>query len=144
MTVTAESFWDLVKERAGLFPPQAFVFVQEGLRHTVEQLQDTGQFEPVDGERHVTGAELSMGLRDHAIEQYGLLARSVLQSWNINRTEDFGRIVFAMVESGLMRKSDDDHLEDFVGVFEFDEAFGAELERIQPRSRSTKSPNLQS
>lgn len=130
MSVTAETFWDLVKERAGFFPPQAFVFVQEGLRHTVEQLHDSTQLEPVDGERHVTGAELSMGLRDYAIGQYGLLARSVFSSWNIHHTEDFGKIVFAMVESGLMRKSDDDNLEDFVGVFEFDEAFGVELERI--------------
>lgn len=129
MSSPVETFWDLVKVHAGPFPPQAFVFVQDGLRHTVESLQGLGQLEPVEGERHVSGAELSLGLRDYAIREYGLLARLVLESWGIRRTEDFGAIVFAMVEAGLMRKSPDDRREDFEGVFDFDEAFGAALER---------------
>jgi uncharacterized repeat protein (TIGR04138 family) len=74
--------------------------------------------------RHISGQQLCLGLRDYAILQYGRLARTVLSSWGVRRTEDFGRIVFAMVEAGWMRKQDDDTIEDFENVFDFDEAFG--------------------
>lgn len=126
-TVSTEvsMFWDKLRGSAGPFPPAAFAFVQAGLRHTVEMLADErdrdGQL--AGDARHVTGQELCLGLRDYAIAQYGLLARTVLSRWNIRRTEDFGRMVFALVEAGLMRKSDEDSLDDFQGVFEFDEAF---------------------
>lgn len=120
--------WELVKQHAGGYPREAFLFVQEGLRRTVERLAEARN-EPEAAERHVSGQELCIGLRDHAIDQYGLLARAVLDHWCIRRTEDFGRIVFILVESGLMRKTDEDSIDDFAGVFDFDEAFGRELER---------------
>ena len=128
MGVTSESMWEMVRERAGGYPPEAFLFVQEGLRRTVERLAEA-KGEPEGAERHVSGQELCIGLRSHAIDQYGLLARAVLEHWRIRRTEDFGRIVFILIESGLMRKTEEDSIEDFSGVFDFDEAFGRELER---------------
>jgi len=125
MSAESEYIWQTVKPFAGPYPPQAFQFVQEGLRHTVETLFDEPEIDPDDEEfsRHVSGQQLCMGLRDHAIRQFGLLASHVLASWNITRTEDFGNIVFALVDAGLMRKTEDDHLSDFVNVYDFDEAF---------------------
>lgn len=105
------------------------MFVQEGLRHTVEQLHG-GDAADDDSSRHVSGQQLCMGLRDYAIKQFGLLARTVLNSWNIRRTEDFGRLVFILVESGIMRKSEEDSLDDFSGVYDFDETFGPELQPL--------------
>ncbi len=119
--------WKSLRERAGPFPPQAYQFVREGLAHTVKMFHGDGQVPPdmrEDDSRHVTGQQLCMGLRDYALRQYGRLAKMVLHSWSVNGTGDFGRIVFAMIEAGLMRKTDDDTMEDFVGVFDFDEAFG--------------------
>ncbi|MBL0926032.1 MAG: hypothetical protein IBJ11_00055 [Phycisphaerales bacterium] len=122
-----------MKPHAGRFPPAAFAFVQGGLRHTVERIvekreqNDTAELEETDGGRHVSGQELCIGLREYALSQFGRLARTVLASWGIRRTEDFGRIVFILVEAGLMRKTDSDSIEDFEAVYEFDEAFGAEL-----------------
>jgi len=104
------------------YPPAAFVFVQEGLRHTVDTLREAESGMPESG-RHVSGRELCMGLRDYAIKQYGPLARSVLRTWRVHRTEDFGRIVFALVEAGRLRKTEEDSAEDFQGVYDFDEAF---------------------
>jgi len=69
----------------------------------------------------VSGQQLCLGLRDFAIKQYGLLAKTLLSRWNIKSTEDFGHIVYAMVDAGLMRKNDDDSLDDFRGVFDFDD-----------------------
>lgn len=129
MSTCGDLVWDRVRSRASGFPPEAFVFVQEGLRHTVEQLHG-GDAADDDSSRHVSGQQLCMGLRDYAIKQFGLLARTVLNSWNIRRTEDFGRLVFILVESGIMRKSEEDSLDDFSGVYDFDETFGPELQPL--------------
>jgi len=134
MTTSAETFWDLLRDHAGPYPPQAFVFVQEGLRHTVSTIfGDDGESDDeglgsLEGERHVSGQQLCLGLRDFAQREFGLLARTVLESWGVRRTEDFGNIVFAMVNAGLMRKTDEDQLIDFEDVFDFEEVFGRELE----------------
>jgi len=114
--------WGNIQRKAGPYPLQAFAFVQEGLRYTVESIRANEPDLPEHG-RHVSGQELCIGLRDYAIKQYGLLARTVLERWHVRRTEDFGRLVFALVDAGLMSKTDEDSLDDFKGVFEFDEAF---------------------
>jgi len=112
---------DVVRE-VGLYPLEAYRFVQEGLAHTVDKLHGE---ESEHESRHISGAELCEGLREFALQQYGLLASVVLRRWNITGTLDFGRIVFAMIESKMMSKTDGDKLEDFRGVYEFKKAFGA-------------------
>lgn len=114
--------WTAIRTSAGPYPPEAFVFLQQGLRYTIDEIRRHDPSVPEEG-RHVTGQELCLGLRDYAIKQYGMLARTVFSRWNVERTEDFGRIVFAMVSAGLMRKTDEDTIEDFKGVYDFEEAF---------------------
>lgn len=109
-----------VVEEVGLYPIEAYDFVQRGLQHTVEKLR-ADVTEP--GARHISGQELSEGLREFALEQWGLLARTVLERWGITRTDDFGRIVFALVENGFMSKTEEDDIEDFKNVFDFRTAF---------------------
>jgi len=115
----------------------AFLFVQRGLDYTVRQLHEkpkpTGDDPPL---RHVTGRQLCHGLRKYAIQQYGLLARSVLGRWRINRCQDFGEIVFALVDAGLMHKTDDDTIQDFVNVFDFEEAFSPLLQLKENTSQA--------
>jgi uncharacterized repeat protein (TIGR04138 family) len=105
------------------YPPQACQFIREGLAHTVKMVHGEGG-DAEDESRHVTGQQLCLGLRDFAVRRYGLLARTVLRTWNIHTTEDLGKLVFSMIEAQLMRKTDDDRLEHFQGVFDFEEAFG--------------------
>ncbi len=114
--------WRALCAKAGAYPLDAFAFVQEGLRHTVEQLERNDP-QMSEAQRHVTGRELCLGLRDFAVHQYGMLARTVLERWGVRKTDDFGKIVFAMVEAGLMRARETDSAEDFRGVFDFAEAF---------------------
>ncbi len=118
--------WNLLSSLAP-YPAEAFQFVSEGLSHTVHKIHghrdESGDLAPIDESRHISGRQLCMGLRNYAIERYGLLARTVLRRWNIQGTEDFGKIVFAMVDAGLMRKTEEDTMEDFQGVFDFHEAF---------------------
>jgi uncharacterized repeat protein (TIGR04138 family) len=73
--------------------------------------------------RHVTGRELLFGIRDLALEQFGGLATMVFEVWGVRATADFGAIVWSLVESGLMSRSDTDALSDFEDVYDFREAF---------------------
>ncbi len=118
---------------AGPYPIEAFQFVQEGLSHTVDRMLGharaaAGQrslspdFDDADS-RHITGQQLCLGLRDFAIERYGMLAPTVLRHWNVLRTEDFGRIVYRLIELGMMSKTPADSIRDFASVFEFEDAF---------------------
>ncbi len=113
-----------VQRRA--YPAEALEFVREGLAHTVRMVHGS---EPVDldaGEsHHVSGRQLCLGLRSLAVEKWGRLAGLVLRRWGVAGTIDFGRIVFDMVQAGVLRTSPEDTLEDFRDVFAFDEAFGA-------------------
>jgi uncharacterized repeat protein (TIGR04138 family) len=110
----------------GLFPPQAFDFIEEGLRHTVLQIHGREKSEKPDSEtvcRHVSGPQLCDGLRELALAKWGRLARTVLRRWNITSTLDFGRIVFALIAAGQMQKTDEDTLEDFRNVYDFKNTF---------------------
>ena len=123
-SATAEVDWRRLAARTGLYPAEAFQFVRDGLNRTSELVHGPGG--PGDADRHVSGQQLCLGLRDHAIEQFGLLAPAVLAHWHIHRTEDFGRMVFGLIDAGLMSKTPQDSLEDFRSVYDFAEAFGRE------------------
>lgn len=95
---------------------RAYLFVLA----TIEFLQSR-----LEVRRHVTAAELAWACRDFALERFGRLAQPVLEHWGVRRTEDIGRIVFALVSAGLLAALPTDTEEDFAAVYEFDEAFGA-------------------
>ncbi len=111
------------------YPPDAFAFVREGL-HLAAKRAHGPEPEMVNpalaGKRHVSGPQLCEALRDLAIQRWGLMARTVLDSWHIHGTLDFGKIVYAMIDNHLMQKTDRDSLEDFRDVFDFDQAFSPE------------------
>ena len=110
---------------AGPFPIEAFHFVREGLSFTAEKVHNDMEVLE-ENERHITGQQLCLGLREFAIDRYGLLAPTVFAHWHVTRTVDFGRIVFAMIDQGLMSSTDTDTLEDFRAVYDFEEAFSRE------------------
>ena len=123
---------------------EAYIFVFEGLRFAQEQLglvKTQTQDELDDDEeedRHVTGQQLCESIRRYAVEQYGLLAQCVLNTWGVRDTGDFGEIVFNLIEIGQMRKTDSDRREDFEDVFNFDEAFRQGFKIA--KSRPSKEP----
>lgn len=112
---------DEIVEDVGLYPREAYLFVQQGLSHTVQRIH--GEEEDPEASRHVSGQQLCEGLRDYSLMIWGMLARTVLKRWNITTTYDFGRIVFALVDYGHMAKTDEDTIEDFRNVFDFETAF---------------------
>lgn len=96
------------------YDDRAYLF----LLASIEYLQSTFEVR-----RHVTGAELAWACRDHALERFGLLSRTVLECWGITTTADLGRIVFTLVEVGLLSTQPGDDEADFHEVYDFREAF---------------------
>lgn len=110
---------------------EAYAFVFEALNYAQEELgfgreipgEPTAEGEPPQVEKHITGAELCEAVRQLAIKQFGLMAKTVLNSWGIRSTSDLGEIVFNLIRIEQMRKTPEDRREDFDEVFDFDEAF---------------------
>src|SRR5271168_2530082 len=100
--VTLES----VLDDLGLYPIEAYQFVQQGLAYTVSRVY--GAASKPGTCRHVTGQQLCHGLRELASKQWGFLAQTVLHRWNITRTLDFGRIVFSLARHHVMATTPED------------------------------------
>lgn len=109
-----EQVMDRLRERHPRFHETAYLFILSALHFVLEQLTQP---------RHISGRELAKGVRDLALERYGPMARTVLEHWGIQSTRDLGEIVFALVDCGILIKQEDDALEEFDGVFDFEEAF---------------------
>ena len=105
----------------------AYHFVQEGLNHTLKSLKRGGQH----AHRHVSGQELLAGLREFALKEYGPMSKAVLNEWGIKATDDFGQVVFNLVNSSVLGKNETDSPNDFKNVFTFDDAF---VKPFVPRS----------
>ncbi len=96
------------------FRPEAYFFVLEALESAMND-QDVSQ--------HISGQELLGWIRDLGNDRYGVMAGDVFNVWGVQSTLDFGRIVFHLVEDGLLRKRSQDSLSDFIDQFDFHDAF---------------------
>lgn len=105
------------------YHPYAYEFLFAALRHTQERQARRSRPALDDDDAHITGRELLEGIRAFALNQFGLLTIPVFRQWGIRATDDFGRIVFELVERGEMRKTDRDHISDFSDVYDFQEVF---------------------
>jgi len=143
MTSPQKAFFDLLKQDRR-YPAEAYQFVWEALNFAQEELkmgalqvsEATAAAEEPAGsekaERHVSGQQLCEGIRHYALRQYGLMAKTVLNSWGIFSTSDFGELVFNLIRIGHMRKTKDDRREDFDNVYDFDTAFEQEFRITLP------------
>ena len=113
----------------------AYHFVREGLDYTQQSIskQEKGAV------RHISGQELLGGMRAHALEQYGPMTLLVLDEWGVKRCEDFGEIVFNMVEHNLLAKTAEDSREDFKGAYDFKDAFRKPFQPVQAPQQSSDS-----
>lgn len=121
--------WNKIKEiikKDPRYPIQAYQFVFEALDFTTNMLGKNQQ-KTTDADRHVTGKQLMEGIRKFALKQFGFMALTVFEQWGIHQDEDFGNIVFNLVESGLMGKTETDSRDDFKNTYDlkkvFDEGF---------------------
>ena len=112
------------------YPVEAYLFIREALAFAADTLElgacDTISVENIERnrrERHLSGQELCEAIRCYAVNQYGFMAKLVLNRWGIETTADFGEIVYNMIDVGIMKKSSRDQKSHFNDVYCFDEAF---------------------
>ena len=119
----AASFEEAIEQIAAQdrrYHREAYFFLREALDHTHKI---TGKPPKKNAVRHVSGQELLNGLREYALQQFGPMTLTVLEEWGIKRCEDFGEIVFNMVENKLLAKTEQDSREDFRNGYDFHDAF---------------------
>lgn len=99
------------------------------------EAREQGEEEADEDERHLTGQELCEAIRRYALEQYGFMAKCVLNDWGVHKTGDFGEIVFNLIEIEQMRKTKDDRREDFDDVFDFETGLTQSFKIEPPESK---------
>jgi len=115
----------------------AYQFVRDALSYAHDDLgwgdQDPPEeSDPEQAPRHLTGQQLCEAIRRYAIAQFGYMAKVVLNSWGVKKTDDFGEIVYNLIRIELMKKSDNDLREDFNDLYDFEEAFEQKFEMDLP------------
>lgn len=110
----------------------AYEFIMESLSFTQKKFRRP---------KHVTGVELLKGIKELLLERFGPMALSVLQYWGVKTTEDFGNIVFNLVDNKVLSKTEEDTIVSFKDAFDFNEVFSKEyrkrLHRKISRMRSS-------
>jgi uncharacterized repeat protein (TIGR04138 family) len=112
----------LICKEDNRFNRQAYTFVRQALDQTVKDLKKKVP-ERTGKAQHVSGAELLQGIRVYALDQFGPLTKTVLNSWGVQRCQDFGDIVFNLIEYNVFSKTEKDQREDFADIYDFEEAF---------------------
>jgi len=97
----------------------AYAFLRDSLEFTQKVISKANKNQV----RHISGQELLNGIREYALLTYGPMTATVLEEWGIKSCEDFGNMVFLMVENNLLRKQEQDSPADFKNGYSFDEAF---------------------
>ncbi|HEX7861672.1 MAG TPA: Minf_1886 family protein [Verrucomicrobiae bacterium] len=100
----------------------AYLFLREALDFTQKAITKSNKKRTREG-MHITAQELLKGIREYALAVFGPMTTTVFEEWGIKSCEDFGNMVFLMVENNLLRKTEQDRPEDFKNGFSFDEAF---------------------
>jgi uncharacterized repeat protein (TIGR04138 family) len=110
---------DLIVARDPRYQRDAYVFLRDALDFTTKQQKK------IKGAtvRHVAGPELLEGVRAYALKEFGPMVITVFSSWGINRCEDIGHMVFNLIGAGIFGKTEEDSIEDFKNVYDFQEVF---------------------
>ncbi len=117
--VTFEEALEQLQAKDHRYHRDAYLFVRDALDHTQKSIvrENRGKM------RHISGQELLSGIREFALQQFGPMAMMVFGEWGVRSCQDFGEIVFNMVEAGLLAKTDKDTRDDFKDGYGFEEAF---------------------
>ena len=113
-----------------------YIFLRDALDFTTKQQKKIKGVSV----RHVTGPELLDGVRQYALKEFGPMVMTVFDSWGIHSCEDIGHMVFNLIGAGVFGKTEEDSIEDFKNVYDFQEAFvqpfaPPKQERVKPSSR---------
>jgi len=101
------------------YQPEAYAFLNEALAVTLKRRKKSKK----DLAVHVSAAEFLDGFRLHGLQECGPMAVTVFAYWGVRSCEDVGNMVFNLVRIGVFGKTDEDTLESFRAVYDFQDAF---------------------
>jgi uncharacterized repeat protein (TIGR04138 family) len=110
---------DSIVGRDPRYPREGYVFLRDALDFTTKQQKKLKGVSV----RHVTGPELLDGVRRYALKEFGPMVMTVFDNWGIRSCEDIGHMVFNLIGAGVFGKTEEDSIEDFKNVYDFDDAF---------------------
>jgi uncharacterized repeat protein (TIGR04138 family) len=113
------------------FQRDGYIFLRDALDFTTKQQKKIKGVSV----RHVTGPELLDGVRQYALKEFGPMVMTVFDSWGIHSCEDIGHMVFNLIGAGVFGKTDEDSIEDFKNVYDFQDAF------VQPFAPAKQEPD---
>jgi uncharacterized repeat protein (TIGR04138 family) len=135
--VSFEEVVERIVQKDPRYHPDAYDFLRQALDYTQQHLPGGVG---ASGERsHVTGQQLLDGIRKFGLREFGPMALTVFNAWGITRCEDFGEIVFNLIDARFLRKRESDTRDDFKGGYDFEEAF---VQPFLPASKRTKAAAL--
>jgi uncharacterized repeat protein (TIGR04138 family) len=117
--VSFDEGFEKIRAKDPRYQRDAYLFVKDALDHTQKMLCKETKGKP----SHVSGQQLLEGIKELALTQFGPMAVTVLEEWGIHSCQDFGEIVFNMVEIEMLAKTEKDSRNDFEGGYDFHEAF---------------------
>jgi uncharacterized repeat protein (TIGR04138 family) len=122
------------------FAGEAYELVVDALRVAAK-----GRRKSASGARiaRLDAAGLLDAVRSFALEEYGPMTLTLLQSWNVRNCRDIGEVVFNLARRGVVALEPGDRRESFQEGFDFEEAFRRPFEPVRPirpraRSRSRR------
>lgn len=119
---------------------EAYEFVFEAVGYTQDRLLGRIAGDDAAANRHVSGGELLRGTCDLAVREFGMMAPIVFKQWGIRATDDFGEIVFKLIQAERLSKSDEDDLQDFHDLFDLEKALteAFELNFVEPERKTSR------
>ena len=109
-----ETIIEQIQEKDPRYREESYIFVMEALSYTQRRFKTL---------RHVTGFQMLQGIKELLLKKFGPMTLTVLEHWGIKSTEDFGNIVFNLVENKVLTKADHDAIETFRDAYDFEEVF---------------------
>ena len=119
-----QEFYNIVEricDKDPKYRPGAYEFVMEALSYSQRKFKRI---------KHVTGTELLEGIKELLMIRFGHMALLVLNHWGIKNTEDFGNIVFNLVQERILSKDNEDHIDSFRNGYDFQEVFDRGYRKI--------------
>ena len=113
-------------------------FVCDAVNYTQDRLGRVLDDDDRDVDQHVSGGELLRGACSLAVQEYGLMAPVVFKLWGIRNTDDFGEMVFRLIEAERLSKSDRDDPDDFRDLFDIEKALADSFQMTTVRPTKKK------
>ena len=146
-TTTFEEALEQIPAKELRYPRDAYLFLKDALDYTRKALGREGRLQrqpkrTVIKEQHMTGQELLEGIRELALQTYGPMTITVFEEWGILSCQDFGEMVFILVEHRLLKKTEQDSRADFEKGYDFREAFQKPYVPESRISHTRKAPKV--